>query len=182
MSDDEIQKKTPEEHLADARRAVPPSGALTRRRWIVGDRGWYLISVGALFVVMALPLLGITEQQPGIRQKFGLPLSIAGAAGLSDQQALFAWGTLWALSGLSAIIAGAWPGQHDAWGFISLWTFSAVWGTLNLYGGTALDYRQEAYSGTVYLLIAASILIVSGMTESPTAYNHSRRHRRGRTG
>lgn len=142
----------------------------------------YLLSMGAMYIVVALPLMGVTEPQQEIEDKFGLPLDIAGAVGIPNpDQALAVWGTLWALSGVAAILAGLWPGQQDAWGFYSLWIFSAAWGTLNVYGGVVLGYNQEAWAGSVDLLTAASVLVVSGMSETPSVYQ-SRRHRRGRTG
>lgn len=180
MSDDEVQRKTPEEHLADARSAVPPVGDMTRSPWGIGHRGWYLIVVGVMYMTMAYPLMETTVPHD-IKEQYGLPVDIALAMGFpSVDAALDFWGVLWIVAGSLAVLGGCWPGQKDVWGFYSLWTFSAVWGTLNLYGGVVLDHDRSARIGLMFLLVAASILLVSGMTEPPSYYHReSRRHRRG---
>jgi hypothetical protein len=134
-------------------------------RWRLGRRGAFLVLMGTLYLGLAYAY-GFQEQPEYVFKQLSMPIKVAMFIGFNTpSDALTMWGFLWASAGATAIITAWWPPGRDAWGFVALWLFSAVWSVLNLWGGLVLDADRAGIVGLIFAIYAASVVIVSGFSD-----------------
>lgn len=160
---DEIRREVEEE----LRERLDHTRTRTKIQWRLGRRGAYLVLVGSLFTALGFGY-GVIEVPPSGVQQMTMHIKALGLLGISDTQtALTVWGAAWMLSGLVAVITAWWPPGKDAYGFVAIWSFSSVWSVLAFLGEVVYDSPRASLLGVIFGIYAATVLVVSGMTDPP---------------
>lgn len=160
---------TPDEYLPDPDliraeliEELRLENSATRFRWRIGRRGAFLVLMGTAYIFLGYGY-GYIDVPDATVSQLGLPLMIAEAVGIND--GLRFWGTLWILAGVASVFNAWWPPGRDAFGFMALEGFALMWATLNIVGDVLLDAQRGWVVGVIFAAWAASVLIVSGMSD-----------------
>jgi len=122
---------------------------------MLGRRGAILLCYGIVWAIIGYGQ--ITSPAPDLR---GLRL-------LLQMMSLDAWGWLWVISGLIAIVS-AWLPQGKDWpGFLALPLMVLPWAVSYLLAWIIGDFPRGWVATVVWGAIAAPVLVVAGWREPP---------------
>lgn len=129
--------------------------AVRRLLRLLGRRGAILLSYGVVWAIIGYGQ--ITSPAPDLR---GLRL-------LLQMMPLDAWGWIWVVSGLVAIVS-AWLPQGKDWpGFLALPLMVLPWMVSYLLAWIIGDFPRGWVATVVWGAIAAPVLVVAGWREPP---------------
>ncbi|MFD4547308.1 hypothetical protein [Streptomyces sp. NPDC058466] len=121
----------------------------------LGRRGAILLCYGAVWSIIGYGQ--ITAPAPDLR---GLRL-------LLQMMPLYAWGWIWVVSGLIAIVSAWLPPEKDWPGFLALPLMVLPWTVSYLLAWILGDYPRGWLASVVWGAIAAPVLVVAGWREPP---------------
>lgn len=121
----------------------------------LGRRGAILLCYGVVWAIIGYGQ--ITAPAPDLR---GLRL-------LLQMMPLYAWGWIWVVSGLIAIVSAWLPPEKDWPGFLALPLMVLPWTVSYLLAWILGDYPRGWLAAVVWGAIAAPVLVVAGWREPP---------------
>lgn len=129
--------------------------ALRRLGRMLGRRGAILLCYGIVWSIIGYGQ--ITSPAPDLR---GLRL-------LLQMMPLDAWGWLWVVSGLIAVVSAWLPQGKDWLGFLALPLMVLPWAVSYLLAWIIGDFPRGWVATVVWGAIAAPVLVVAGWREPP---------------
>lgn len=119
-------------------------------------RGTFLASFGAVYAIIGYSILTISNA-PAVQAQVHKALHTALRVAPLD-----VYGWLWIASGVIAIVA-SWTPRYEMWGFGTTAFMPTLWAVVYF---SAWNTMPRAWlSAVVYLLLAASVLIVAGLPD-----------------
>ena len=120
---------------------------------VVTRRGAFLLLIGGIYAVVGFAYAAF-DLSPNATAAYAMALTLA---------PMHVWGTVWCLSGVCAAVTGFWPPSKDAWGFMVLAGWSALWAVLCACSTLFMASDRGWISGLIWGAFGGACMIVSGM-------------------